>query len=511
MMSGGSAACAEGITMRDTQLAGNISTTILLTHSYFLAFDPKEYKAMMPYPPLGTLYAASVLRNAGYPVALFDSMLASSEEDIVPFLDKHRPGILVIYDDDFNYLTKMCLTRMREAAFRMAQIAKRHGCTVIVHGSDPVDHLEKYFSHGADFVICGEGEQTLLETVGMVREGVPGVDAIHGLAYMKDGRITQNTSRTVLKNLDTLPFPAWDLVDTGSYRKQWVKHHGYFSLNMVTTRGCPFHCNWCAKPVYGQVYTSRSPRNVVEEMKLVKSTINPDRLWFCDDIFGLKPGWVAQFSEEVLRQDAVIPFKCLSRVDLLLKEDAIRNMARSGCKSVWVGAESGSQKVLDAMEKGTTVEQIYEATRLLKQAGIRVGFFLQYGYPGETREDIALTLKMVKECLPDEIGVSVSYPLPGTKFYDTVKAQMGPKHNWVDSQDLAMMFPGTYSPDFYRALHRVTHKQFRIALSRRALKESLLRPWSVHPARARLLAAGLYHRVTLPNLENRMALLAEQQ
>lgn len=497
--------------MPDIPLAGSISSTILLTHSYFLEFDPKEYKAMMPYPPLGTLYAASVLRNAGNQVALFDSMLAPSEESIVPFLEEHRPGIVVIYDDDFNYLTKMCLTRMREASFRMAQIAKRHGCTVIVHGSDPVDHLEKYFAHDADFVICGEGEQTLLETIGFLQKGIPALDAIQGLAYMKDGHIVQNTPRSVLKDLDILPFPAWDLVNSESYRKQWVKHHGYFAANMVTTRGCPFHCNWCAKPIYGQVYNSRSPENVVEEMKFLKKTINPDRIWFCDDIFGLKPGWVAQFSEVVLKQDAIIPFKCLSRVDLLLKEDAIRNMARAGCYNVWVGAESGSQKVLDAMEKGTTVGQIYEATRLLKQAGIRVGFFLQYGYPGETREDIELTLKMVKECLPDEIGVSVSYPLPGTRFYESVKAQMGPKHNWVDSQDLAMMFPGTYSPDFYRALHRVTHKQFRIALSKRALRESLFRPWNVRPAGARLLAAGLYHRVTLPNLQRRMAILAEQQ
>lgn len=484
---------------------------ILFTHSYFLHFDPKEYRAMMPYAPLGTLYAASAARKAGRSVALFDSMLASSEDEIVGHIRKHKPSVVVIYDDDFNYLTKMCLTRMREAAFIMTELSKREGCSVIVHGSDPVDHLEKYFAHGANFVICGEGEQTLIETLEHLLDKSRPRDSINGLAYMVEGGIHRNPERQLQKNLDALPFPAWDLVDVSRYRVLWEKRHGYFSVNMVTTRGCPFHCNWCAKPIYGQVYNIRSPRNVVEEMIWLKQIVNPDHIWFCDDIFGLKPGWVAEFSEEVQRQDAVIPFKCLARVDLLLKENAIDNLRKAGCATVWVGAESGSQKILDAMEKGTTIEQIYEASSRLKTAGIRVGFFLQYGYPGETREDIEMTLRMVKECLPDEIGVSVSYPLPGTKFHENVKNQLKEKHNWVDSEDLAMMFRGTYEPDFYRLLHKVTHKKFRIAQSNDLLKRLAKRPWEVTPQSSRRLAAALYHRITLPKLESKMAQLTVRQ
>lgn len=482
-------------------------TEVLFTHSYFLRFDPKEHKAMMPYAPLGTLYAASVARQAGHAVALFDSMLAEREEELLSYIQQHRPRVVVIYDDDFNYLTKMCLTRMREAAFRMAEIAKSEGCTVVVHGSDPVDHLEKYFAHAADAVICGEGEQTLLQVLGHYFRGDPPLSAISGLAFRENGALRRNPDRPVVKNLDTIPFPAWDLVDVERYRSAWTRRHGYFSLNMVTTRGCPFHCNWCAKPIYGQVYNSRSPENVVEELKLLKRTLRPDHIWFCDDIFGLKTGWVSAFTEAVLRESAVIPFKCLARVDLLLKEDTIVNLKRAGCQTVWVGAESGSQKILDAMEKGTTVGQIYEATRQLKQAGIRVGFFLQYGYPGETREDIDLTLKMVRECLPDEIGVSVSYPLPGTKFYENVRAQMGEKHNWTDSQDLAMMFAGTFPPDFYRVLHTVTHKRFRIAQSRELLKQIAFHPWKLTPAVLRRIGAGLYHGLTLPRLEHELVTL----
>ena len=481
---------------------------VLFTHSYFLRFDPKEFKAMMPYPPLGTLYAARFAREHGFTVALADSMLALNEKHILAPLDEHRPKVLVIYDDDFNYLTKMCLRRMREAAFTMTGLAKQRGCTVVVHGSDPVDHLDQYFSHGADYIICGEGEETLVELLNFLLKGTGARDRINGLAYRDGGKVVVTQPRPVRHELDELPFPAWDLVDVHTYRRTWKERHGYFSANIVTTRGCPFHCNWCAKPIYGQVYNSRSPQNVVEEMLWMKTHVQPDHLWFCDDIFGLKPGWVQEFSAEVLKRDARIPFKCLSRVDLLLKGNTIDALKSAGCQTVWVGAESGSQKILDAMEKGTTVEQIYEATRRLKRSGIRVGFFLQYGYPGETRADIEATLRMVKDCLPDDIGVSVSYPLPGTKFYENVKAQLGEKQNWIESADLDMMYHGTYPADFYRALHKVTHKRLRLWQSAALLKSKGLHPWNANRSELRRIVTGAYHYLTLPSAEHKMNTLA---
>ena len=483
---------------------------VLFTHSYFLRFDPKEFRAMMPYPPLGTLYAASYARLRGYSVALFDSMLATHEEEILPAIEVHRPKVVVIYDDDFNYLTKMCLSRMREAAFRLAALAKKQGCTVIVHGSDPVDHVDSYLGHNSDYVVIGEGEQTLAETLDCILKKGQRREIIRGLAFKTGDAVHRAPPRDVLRDLDSLPTPAWDLVDIDRYRLLWKKRHGYFSLNLVTTRGCPFHCNWCAKPIYGQVYNSRSPANVAREMKFLKSTAQPDHIWFCDDIFGLKPGWVAEFSKEVISQKAVIPFKCLCRVDLLLKGDVIADLRRAGCTTVWVGAESGSQKILDAMEKGTTVEQISEAAMRLQKAGIHVGFFLQYGYPGETLDDIRRTLKMVKDCRPDEIGISVSYPLPGTKFYETVRQKLGEKHNWVDSQDLAMMFAGTYVADFYRTLHKVTHKKFRIWQGMSILKKTIMRPWLWDSKKLRRVAAGAFHLSTLPRYALKLDALARK-
>lgn len=436
---------------------------ILFANTYFLKHDPKEYKNMNLYAPLGTLYAAAYVMGKGYSAALFDTMLADSEEDLKAELEKHKPKFMVIYDDTFNYLTKMCLSRMRRAAFRMSEIAKEHGCTVIVSGSDSADHLEKYFQHKVDYVICGEGEITLGELLDFTqsRQDAKELNNINGLAFLKNGTVQLTAPRKVLKELDSLPFPAWELIDIEHYKELWYKHHGYFSMNLVTTRGCPFHCNWCAKPVYGQVYNSHSPQYIARHMKMLKEKYSPDHIWFCDDIFGLKPGWVREFSEVLSEEKVKIPFKCLSRADLLLKEDNIRHLAAAGCESLWMGAESGSQKILDAMDKGTTIAEIYESTRLLKKYGIKTCFFLQFGYTGETITEINQTISMVNELMPDDIGISVSYPLPGTKFYDRVVSQMKTKHNWELSDDFEMMFDGEYSTDFYRALHKRVHKEYR--------------------------------------------------
>ncbi|HJR79437.1 MAG TPA: radical SAM protein [Anaerolineales bacterium] len=442
-------------------------TQILLGQSYYLRFDPKLWRAMQPYPPLGTLYAASYLRQHGYEVALFDAMLAQSEEEWAKALDEHQPQYAIIYEDNFNYLSKMCLLRMREAAFKMIDMAKSRGCIVILCGADATDHYADYLAQSADYCILGEGEETLIELMSHLSAGgEPG--QLIGLA----SRNTLHPSRRPdITQLDKLPFPAWDLVDIPRYKAIWVKRHGYFSMNMVTTRGCPYHCNWCAKPIWGQRYNSRSPENVVAEMKWIKENFAPDHIWFADDILGLKPGWIEKFAVLLQEADATIPFKCLQRADLV-KEKTASALARAGCKTVWIGAESGSQKILDAMEKGDTVEDIYTAARLLHQNGIEVGFFLQFGYPGETWEDVQKTLKMVRECMPDDIGISVSYPLPGTKFFERVKMELGEKQNWIDSEDLAMLYRGPFPTEFYRFLHGRVHYEFR---TRKALRQPSMR------------------------------------
>lgn len=435
---------------------------VLLGQSYYLRFDPKLWDAHQPYAPLGTLYAAAYLRARGHDVALFDAMIASSEQEWAEALARHRPRFAVVYEDSFNYLSKMCLLRMREAGLRMAATARACGATTIVSGSDASDHPALYLDAGADVVVAGEGEETLRETLEVLSHPAPRLDEVQGVCYRTaEGHLRRTPARPFLRDLDSLPFPAWDLVDVDRYRQMWRARHGYFSMNLVTTRGCPYHCNWCAKPIYGQRYAVRSPESVVDEMAWLVDTYAPDHFWFADDIFGLKPGWIERFADGVNARGCVRPFKCLLRADLV-REPTARALARAGCRTVWIGAESGSQQVLDAMEKGLRVEHVRTATRWLREAGIEVGFFLQFGYPGETRADIDATRRLVRESRPDDIGISVAYPMPGTRFYDRVRATLGTKQNWTDSSDLAMMYEGPYSTAFYRALHALVHEEFRL-------------------------------------------------
>jgi radical SAM superfamily enzyme YgiQ (UPF0313 family) len=286
-------------------------SNILFTHSYFYSFDPKQWKTAQPYPPYGTMSAAAVMRECGFDVKIFDTALRKSPAELLPVLEKERPRYLVIYDDGFNYLTKMCLTRMREAAFEMTKMGKAQGCTVIVNSSDSTDHYEEYLRQGADFVILGEGEATLRELIATVdgtRHTVHGeakidFSKITGIAYKSEIQnpksAIQNPPRPVLHDLDSLPDPAWDLVDIESYKQIWLRHHGYFSLNLATTRGCPFKCNWCAKPIYGNRYNSRSPERVVAEIQMLIEKFGARHFWMSDDIFGLKPGWVQRFRDLV--------------------------------------------------------------------------------------------------------------------------------------------------------------------------------------------------------------------
>ena len=461
---------------------------VLLTHSYHLFYDRKQVRKMQPYPPLGTLYAAALLQKHGHDVAVFDTMLLDPEEGFPKALDTVRPRLVMVYEDNFNFLSKMCLTRMRAVAFRMAQEARQAGAMVVAHGSDATDHCEEYLDAGFDLVLLGEAEWTAIEVAAEVLRGGRDFSRIDGVAFRSpDGALRFTPRRPLLKELDSLPLPARQLIDMELYRKAWREAHGVYSLNIVASRGCPFRCNWCAKPIYGNRYHAHSPERVVAEIKFLQEQVSFSHVWFADDIFGLKPGWVEAFAQALQAEGIHIRFKIQSRADLLVQERYVEALAAAGCEEVWMGAESGSQRILDAMDKGITIAQIEEATRLLQARGIRPCFFLQFGYPGETREDIELTLDLVRRLRPHAIGISVSYPLPGTKFYENVKRELTSKTNWVDSDELALLFQNTYPPAFYRQLHRFVHLDYRLQQARDLLRK----PGSVSWTSLRKMAAGL--------------------
>jgi len=227
---------------------------------------------------------------------------------------------------------------------------------------------------------------------------------------------------------------------------------------MVSSRGCPYRCNWCAKPISGNKFHLRPAETVAEEMKRLKMDAGVQHIWFSDDVFALNQHWMKQFAEEVVKRDAAVPFKIQSRADLM-SEQTVQSLKAAGCAEVWMGVESGSQAVLDAMDKGLSLSSVIVARRRLKEAGIRACFFLQFGYPGETWSELKETIGFVRQTRPDDIGISFSYPLPGTVFYERVRAQLGQKRNWTDSDDLCIMFRAAYNTDFYRAVRDALHAE----------------------------------------------------
>jgi len=414
---------------------------------------------MQPYTPIGTLYAATALRGEGISVTSFDSMLEDPSAKFTAMLEEHRPKIVAVYEDDFNFLSKMCLTRMREVAWEMAKVAHAIGAIAIVHGSDSTDNSTLFLENGFDYVLCGEAEATLVQLCSSILRGEE-VPAIEGMVTLDEhGQPIQSLQR-LAKNprWAELALPSRDLIDLEPYRAAWVREHGYFSTNMVASRGCPYHCNWCAKPISGNKFHLRPASVVAEEMKMLKVGAGVQHIWFGDDVFALNHHWVREFAEEVTRRDAALPFKVQSRADLM-SEETVGNLKVAGCAEVWMGVESGAQSVLNAMDKGLTLSSVIAARQRLKEAGIRACFFLQFGYPGETWVELQETIAFVREMRPDDVGISFSYPLPGTVFYERVRAQLGQKRNWTDSDDLCIMFRAAYTTEFYRAVRDALHAE----------------------------------------------------
>jgi len=431
---------------------------VLLTHSYHLAHDAKQWRKMQPYPPLGTLYAATALRVADLSVAVFDPMFEEPLSGFQRALEQHQPRIVVIYEDDFNFVTKMCLTHMRQLACKLATLASAQGLTVIAHGSDATDHPAPYLDHGVTYILNGEAEHTLAELCSSLLEtGLP--KTVPGLVHSLGNTGPQTPAPTARNpHWSALPAPARDLIDLEPYRASWTARHGLFSTNIVASRGCPYRCNWCAKPISGDRYHLRHAEDVAAEIHLLKSQHSVEHLWFSDDVFALDRHWIEQFADAIQFYDARIPFKIQSRADLM-SDATVNALQRAGCAEVWMGVESGSQKIINAMSKGLNLAIVPAVRQRLADAGIRACYFLQLGYPGEGWPEILETIHLIRETRPDDIGVSLSYPLPGTVFYERIQQQLGSKRNWNDSDDLCSIHLTAYKDAFYHALRDALHAE----------------------------------------------------
>lgn len=431
---------------------------ILFTNAYHISDDRHEQITMRPYPPLGPLYIAAYLRRHGYGVAYFDSVFETNEEALAATMQRLDPAVVGV----------SALVIGRETAREQIRLAKEQGRTVIAGGPDPSIVPGTYLRYGADYVVLGEGEYTALELLDSLsgRSARP-IEEIQGIAFLRDGEVKFTRARERIKDLDSLPWPARDLIDLSPYLAAWRTRHGYSSVHLLTSRGCPFRCNWCSKGVYGKTFRARDPHDVAKEMRWLIDTYQPERLWIADDLIGVQKRWVSAWKDAVLEADATIPFECLSRADLLTPQ-MVAELRQIGCFRIYFGAESGSQRILDAMQKDTRVEEIYAASAMLKEAGIERGFFMMLGYPPEDVSDIALTVKMLMDIVPEMVGFSVAYPLEGTPFHEKVQAQLLPHaQQWRGSNENRVMFNAAYSTQFYAATIQYIQARLRLARRRR--------------------------------------------
>jgi len=413
---------------------------ILLTHGYFLHEDPKELQIMKPYAPLGILYISSHLRARGFAVEVFDTTF-STRDQLYDVLRSTRPAVLGVYS---NLMT-------RPSVLDILRVAREAGWKAVVGGPEPGAYAEQYLDSGADVVVIGEGEITLEELLQALKDGSPEpLGRVDGIAFRcEGGSVCRTSPRRLIPDLDHQPWPDREAIDIARYVRTWREHHGTGSVSLITARGCPYHCRWCSHEVFGKTHRRRKPASVVDELEWLLNRYQPDMAWMADDVFTIHHGWLRAYASEMKRRGLRIPFECISRADRL-NAQVMDTLAELGCFRIWIGSESGSQRVLDAMERGVTVEQVRGAVALAKSRGIRAGMFLMWGYEGEDLEDIEATVEHVKHSEPDVFLTTISYPIKGTPYFDQVASRVVSSTPWAEGSDRDYRIRGRHSHRFYK-------------------------------------------------------------
>jgi radical SAM superfamily enzyme YgiQ (UPF0313 family) len=415
--------------------AGVVSVDVLLTHGYFLGEDEHELEVMRPYPPLGLLYISAHLKERGFAPEIFDSTFSAPAE-FERFVARERPPVVGIY----------CNMMTRRNALRMIPACRAAGAAVVVGGPDPVNYAAEYLDAGADVVVVGEGELTLEE---LLRRGLDGLGEVEGIVYRQEGgRLVTTPPRPYLADLDAQPFPDRAAIDIPAYMRVWKEHHGTSAVSLITARGCPYKCTWCSHAVFGYSHRRRSAANVADELEQIVGTYRPDIVWYADDVFTIHHRWLRTYAEELDRRGLRVPFETISREDRL-NEEVVETLARMGCFRLWIGSESGSQRVLDGMLRRTNAERVREMVRLLQRHGIEAGMFIMLGYEGEELADLEATVEHLKLAIPDQLLTTVAYPIKGTPYYDAVGDRVRALKPWADGSDRDLTVAGRHSRRFY--------------------------------------------------------------
>jgi anaerobic magnesium-protoporphyrin IX monomethyl ester cyclase len=412
---------------------------ILLTHGYFLYEDPKELQIMKPYPPLGILYICAHLRKKGLRADVFDSTF-SSRSQLFALLQQEPPSVLGIYA---NLMT-------RPNVVEILRVAKAAGWQTIVGGPEPGAYVSEYLDSGADVIVMGEGELTLEELVPALHShSREALHQINGIAFRApDGTVVRTAPREQIRDIDSQPWPAREVIDMDQYVSVWREHHGKGSVSLITARGCPYHCRWCSHEVFGKTHRRRKPASVADELEWLMNRYQPDMAWMADDVFTIHHGWLFQYAAELKHRRLQVPFECISRADRL-SLPVVETLAAMGCFRLWIGSESGSQRILNAMERGVTVEQVQAAVALCKSHGIQTGMFLMWGYEGEEIDDVEATIQHVKKTDPDIFFTTVAYPIKGTPYFSQVATRVENAKSWDVGSDREARILGRHSRRFY--------------------------------------------------------------
>lgn len=410
---------------------------------------------MKPYPPLGILSIAAWLREHGYETDVFD-MTFRTHDALIERLRESPCDLLGIYT---NLMTR---PRVVELIARIRLALGDRAPTILLGGPEVTAHVEDFLDHGADIVAIGEGEETTREVAEAMSLGEE-FDGVAGIAFRVDGVTLRTPPRPLMRDLSVLPYPARDLIDLDLYQEAWRSAHGRSAVSISTMRGCPYTCRWCSRAVYGNSYRRRPASAVVDEIEHIASTYRPDTLWFVDDVFTISPKWTRSFAEEVTSRGVSIPYECITRADRL-DEEMIDLLVTSGCYRVWIGAESGSQRIIDAMDRRVSVERVREMMRLCGAKGLETGTFIMLGYPGETNEDVLETIRHLKACQADHFTVTLAYPIAGTPLYEEVREDLTGLPEWSESTDRDLHFRRTYDDRYYR--HALRRLSAEVALDR---------------------------------------------
>ncbi|HEX5151433.1 MAG TPA: radical SAM protein [Parafilimonas sp.] len=416
---------------------------ILLTHGYFLAEDPKEQLIMRPYPPLGILYISAYLEQHNFPNEIYDSTFGSLAE-LKTRLENEKPDLIGIYT---NLMTKLNVLKI----IRFVKDSPSLQDTKIILGGPEVrNHKQKFLEYGVDVIVFGEGEETMLELVtAYAAEASPALQNIAGIAFKNaDENIITNAERMLIKDINQLPFPNRNKIALQKYFDVWKKKHGISMLNVSTMRGCPYSCKWCSRAVYGSSYRRRNPKLVADEIEWLQKNYQFDKIWFVDDVFTINPRWLREFASEIQLRNISISYEIITRADRL-NEEAVQLLKQSGCFRVWIGAESGSQKIIDAMDRRVKVEDVRSRIRLVKSYGMEAGTFIMLGYPGEDENDIKETLLHLKYSDPDQFTITVAYPIKGTPLYTEVENIFVKDLPWETSTDRDIDFKRRYTKRYY--------------------------------------------------------------